>query len=103
MSVAGATSTLWTVRPLMVMPRIREAWANASSAVVASFTPPALPRPPAWSRPPPPTHAPPTPPLEAPLPRRAADVSPAYREAEHLRGHSRRFFPRVYPFTPPHD
>ena len=32
--------------PLMAMPRIAEAAASASAGVPASFTPPALPRPP---------------------------------------------------------
>ncbi len=46
-SAAGATSTLCTVRPLICMPRILEAISFASAGVFASFTPPALPRPPA--------------------------------------------------------
>src|SRR5215470_18244588 len=46
MSLAGVTSTLWTVWPLMSRPRMACALALASSAVSASLTPPALPRPP---------------------------------------------------------
>ena len=46
MSAAGATSTLRTVMPLMSMPRIELATRSASSVLAASFTPPALPRPP---------------------------------------------------------
>ena len=47
MSAAGATSTWYTVKPLIVMPRMADAAALAASAPSASFTPPALPRPPA--------------------------------------------------------
>ena len=46
MSAAAATSTLRTVMPLMSMPRMAAATVSASSALDASFTPPALPRPP---------------------------------------------------------
>src|SRR5215203_672833 len=46
MSAAGATSARCTVWPLMSMPRISRAFATASCGSVASFTPPALPRPP---------------------------------------------------------
>ena len=46
-SSAGVTRTLWTVSPLISMPRIFSACARASAGVLASFTPPALPRPPA--------------------------------------------------------
>ncbi len=48
-SAAGTTSTLWTVRPLIVMPRIWAARSAASEGFRASLTPPALPRPPAWT------------------------------------------------------
>src|SRR6266852_9571965 len=47
MSAAGVTSTLRTASPLIVMPRICRACAAASVGSLASFTPPALPRPPA--------------------------------------------------------
>ena len=47
MSAAGVTSTFCTVRPLICMPRIFVAISFASAGVLASFTPPALPRPPA--------------------------------------------------------
>ena len=46
MSAAGATSTVFTVVPLMSRPMISPARSAASSGVAASFTPPALPRPP---------------------------------------------------------
>jgi hypothetical protein len=46
-SAAGVTSTLFTVSPLICMPRIFDATSRASDGVFASFTPPALPRPPA--------------------------------------------------------
>ncbi len=46
MSMSSATSTECTVWPLMSMPRIFSALAWASSGSLASFTPPALPRPP---------------------------------------------------------
>ena len=46
MSAAGAISTRWTVWPLMSMPRISPAFSTASCGSLASFTPPALPRPP---------------------------------------------------------
>ena len=46
MSAAGATSTVFTVVPLMSRPMISRARSAASSGVAASFTPPALPRPP---------------------------------------------------------
>ena len=42
----GSTSTRCTVWPLMSMPRIARAASAASSGVRATFTPPALPRPP---------------------------------------------------------
>src|SRR4051794_6425295 len=47
MSLAGSTSTLWTTRSLIVMPRMSLARAAASSGSGGSLTPPALPRPPA--------------------------------------------------------
>src|SRR6476659_4210445 len=46
MSAPGSTSTRWTVWPLMSMPRICSAWVRASAGVLATLTPPALPRPP---------------------------------------------------------
>ena len=46
MSAAGATRTVFTVVPLMSRPMISPARSAASSGVEASFTPPALPRPP---------------------------------------------------------
>src|SRR3954454_22292976 len=46
MSDAVATSTRWTMCPLMSRPRMASAFASASSGVSASLTPPALPRPP---------------------------------------------------------
>ena len=50
MSAAGVTSTCSTVSPLICMPRILPAISRVSSAaILASFTPPALPRPPAWT------------------------------------------------------
>ena len=49
MSVSSATSTVCTVWPLMSMPRILAAFSFASSGVSASFTPPALPRPPVFT------------------------------------------------------
>ena len=44
-----AISTRWTVWPLMSMPRMSCARASASSGFSASFTPPALPRPPIFT------------------------------------------------------
>ena len=49
MSLASVTSTRCTVWPLMSMPRIAAAFSRASSGVLASFTPPALPRPPVFT------------------------------------------------------
>src|SRR4051812_44587929 len=49
MSAAGATSTRCTVCPLMSMPRISRALTTASCGSWASFTPPALPRPPVFT------------------------------------------------------
>ena len=49
MSTAWAISTVWTVWPLMSMPRIWLAFSKASSGPFASFTPPALPRPPTFT------------------------------------------------------
>src|SRR3954465_2333442 len=49
MSLASATSSFFTMWPLMSRPRMFCAWVNASSAVAAYFTPPALPRPPAFT------------------------------------------------------
>ena len=49
MSLAWATITLWTMWPLMSMPRMSWARALASSGLSASFTPPALPRPPTFT------------------------------------------------------
>src|SRR3954464_11380992 len=46
MSAASEISTVRTGWPLMSMPRMSAAFASASSAVGANFTPPALPRPP---------------------------------------------------------
>ena len=46
MSAAGATRTLRTVMPLISMPRIAPRPARPRRASAASFTPPALPRPP---------------------------------------------------------
>src|SRR5688500_15266937 len=46
MSAAGPTRTFRTVMPLMSMPRMAPATRSASSGDPASFTPPALPRPP---------------------------------------------------------
>src|SRR3954453_24216583 len=47
MSAASATSTVWTVSPLICIPRIARACSSASCGVAANLTPPALPRPPA--------------------------------------------------------
>jgi hypothetical protein len=47
MSSAGAIRTFSTVSPLICSPRMAFAFSRASSGVLASFTPPALPRPPA--------------------------------------------------------
>src|ERR1022692_2167877 len=44
MSLAWAIRTLWTVWPLMSMPRICRAFCSASAGPSASLTPPALPR-----------------------------------------------------------
>ena len=49
MSAVSVTITLWTVWPLMSMPRMSVARACASSALAASLTPPALPRPPTFT------------------------------------------------------
>src|SRR6478672_9183474 len=49
MSAPGSTSTRCTVWPLMSMPRICSAFARASSGVLATLTPPALPRPPIFT------------------------------------------------------
>jgi hypothetical protein len=49
MATAGTTSTLPTVWPRISMPRMRPATCSASSGVVASLMPPALPRPPVWT------------------------------------------------------
>src|SRR5690242_6350201 len=49
MSLASATSSFFTMWPLMSRPRMFCAWVNASSGVAAYFTPPALPRPPAFT------------------------------------------------------
>src|SRR6266702_1573202 len=49
MSLAVVTNTRWTVWPLMSMPRMAAALASVSSGVSASFTPPALPRPPVFT------------------------------------------------------
>ena len=46
MSAARVTSTLRTGSPLIVSARMSRAFATASSGECASFTPPALPRPP---------------------------------------------------------
>ena len=46
MSLASVTSTRCTVWPLMSSPRIAAAFSCASAGVLASLTPPALPRPP---------------------------------------------------------
>src|SRR3954469_16728123 len=46
MSLASVTRILWTMWPLMSRPRMPLAFSTASSGVSASFTPPALPRPP---------------------------------------------------------
>ena len=45
----SASITLWTVWPLMSMPRMSVARATASSGSAASLTPPALPRPPTFT------------------------------------------------------
>ena len=47
MSCAGATRTFSTGSPLISMPRMADAFSRASAGPAASFTPPALPRPPA--------------------------------------------------------
>src|ERR1700740_3743751 len=49
MSLASATSSFFTMWPLMSRPRMFCAWVNASSGVAAYLTPPALPRPPAFT------------------------------------------------------
>src|SRR5215211_5650342 len=49
MSAVTASITRWTVWPLMSMPRMSRARACASSGPSASFTPPALPRPPVFT------------------------------------------------------
>src|SRR6478672_7482929 len=49
MLAPGAMSTRFTVRPLICIPRIARACSSASSGVLASLTPPALPRPPAFT------------------------------------------------------
>src|ERR1700712_4546823 len=49
MSLAWATITLWVMCPLMSSPRMSWARALASSGLSASFTPPALPRPPTFT------------------------------------------------------
>src|SRR6476620_10525834 len=49
MSLASATSSFFTLWPLMSRPRMFCAWVKASSGVAAYFTPPALPRPPAFT------------------------------------------------------
>ena len=49
MALASSTSTLWTVWPLMSMPRIGRAFSSASAGESATLTPPALPRPPAFT------------------------------------------------------
>ena len=49
MSVASAISTLCTVWPLMSMPMMPSAFCCASVGPSASFTPPALPRPPIFT------------------------------------------------------
>ena len=46
MSLASVINTRCTVWPLMSSPRMAAAFSCASSGVLASFTPPALPRPP---------------------------------------------------------
>src|SRR4051812_18667515 len=47
MSAASAISTVWTVSPLICIPRIARACSSASCGPAANLTPPALPRPPA--------------------------------------------------------
>src|SRR5215212_10222733 len=49
MPAAGAISTRFTGNPLICIPRIALACWKASSGVLASLTPPALPRPPAFT------------------------------------------------------
>ncbi len=49
MSLAWATITRWVMCPLMSSPRMSWARALASSGLSASFTPPALPRPPVFT------------------------------------------------------
>jgi hypothetical protein len=49
MSLASVTSTRCTVWPLMSIPRMAAAFSRASSGDSASFTPPALPRPPVFT------------------------------------------------------
>jgi hypothetical protein len=49
MLAPDATMTRWTVWPLMSIPRIFLAAVSASSAVLATLTPPALPRPPVFT------------------------------------------------------
>ncbi len=46
---SAASITLWTVWPLMSMPRMARAFSTASAGSEASFTPPALPRPPVFT------------------------------------------------------
>src|SRR4051794_36373313 len=47
MSAASEIRTVWTVWPLMSIPRMLRACVSASCGVAANLTPPALPRPPA--------------------------------------------------------
>ena len=49
MSEASVTNTRCTMCPLMSSPRMASAFSRASSGVEASFTPPALPRPPVFT------------------------------------------------------
>jgi hypothetical protein len=49
MSDASVINTRWTVWPLMSIPRMAAAFSWVSSGEVASFTPPALPRPPVFT------------------------------------------------------
>src|SRR4051794_14903931 len=49
MSAASEIRTVWTVWPLMSIPRMLRACVSASSGVAANLTPPALPRPPAFT------------------------------------------------------
>ena len=71
MRAPWAIITWWTVWPLMSMPRMARACSSASSAVLATLTPPALPRPPVLTC----ALTTVTPPLAAPMRSAAARAS----------------------------